>query len=149
MLTDALLHGFLNATFDDLRKIVMSRLGVFQMDFSQASAAIPPLRLEIKQDAKPVHINIRKYSDSRRRSLRKIVGKLLDAGLVYPNLTSKSWCAPHLVAKPGPAEWRFTVDLGPVNRYKYALHFPLPLIEADLDKDAGAKMFCDLDMTHR
>lgn len=40
------------------------------------------------------------------------------------------------------------MDLGPVNRYIYELHFPLPLIQADLEKAAGAKLFCELDMTH-
>lgn len=148
MLKDALVQGFPHNRFDDLRKTVMARLGVFRTDFSQSSAPIPPLRLELKPDAKPVHVKIRKYSDSQRRFLRKLVDKLLDAGLVYPNPASKWSCAPHLVPKPGPAKWRFTVDLRPVNRYTYALHFPMPLIEAELAKAAGAKIFCEFDMTH-
>ena len=89
ILTDALVQGFPKARFDDLRKTVMARLGVFRTDFSRTSASIPPLRLELKPDAKLVHVKIIKYSDSQRRFLRKLVGNLLDAGLVYPNPTSK------------------------------------------------------------
>lgn len=42
---------------------------------------------------------------------------------------------------------RFTVDLRLVNRYIYALHLTLPLIEVELDKAGGAKIFCKFDMT--
>lgn len=146
-MADASAQGFPKARFDDLREIVLSRIGVFRTDFSQSSASIPPLRLELKSDAKPVHVKIRKYSDSQRKFLRKLVEKLLDAGLNYPNPTSKWSCAPHLVPKPGPAEWRFTVDLRHVNKSTYALNFPLLFIDAELDKAAGAQMFCEFDMT--
>ena len=148
MLRNALAEGFPKNRFDDLRKIIMARLGVFRTDFSQSSASIPPLKLELKPDAKPVHVKIRKYSDSERKFLRNLVGKLLDAGLIYANPNSKWSCAPHLVHKPGPAEWRFTVDLRPVNKYTYVLHFPMPLIEAELDKASGAKFFCEVDLIH-
>lgn len=126
----------------------MARLGKFRTDFSQSFANMPPLKLELKLDGKPVHVKIRKHSDSLRSFLRKLVGKLLDAGLVYPNLTSKWSCAPQLEPKARPPEWRFSVDIHPVNTYTYALHFPLPLKEAELEKSAGVKLFCEFDMTH-
>lgn len=126
----------------------MARLIVFRTDFSKSSAAIPPLKLELKRDEKTPHVNIRKYSDSQRRFLRKIVGKLLDAGLLYPNTTSKWSCALHLLPEPGPTERRLTVDLRPSNRYTFPLHFPLALIEEELDKAAGATIFFEFDMIH-
>lgn len=91
---------------------------------------------------------MRKYSDRKRGFFQELVGKLLDTALVYRNPTSKWSCAPHLVPKPGPAKWSFTVDLQPVSRYTYALHFPLPLIEAEFENAVGAEMFCEFDMTH-
>lgn len=116
ILTNALGQGLTQARFDDQRKIVMAQLGVFFTDLSQSAVAITPLKLELKPYAKPVDVKIGNYSDSHRRFLRKLVGKLLDAGLIYPNPTSKWSCAPHLVPKPGPAELRLTVDLRPINR---------------------------------
>lgn len=78
MLADALAQGFPKARFDDLRKIILARLDVFRTDFSQSAATILPLRLELKAITKPVHVKIRKYSDSQRQLLRKLVVKLLD-----------------------------------------------------------------------
>lgn len=89
----------------------MARFSVFQTGFSLSSASIPPLRLGLKPDAKPVHVKLSKYSESQRKFLSKFVGRLLEAGLVYPNPNAKWSCAPHFVLKPGPGEWRFTVDL--------------------------------------
>lgn len=83
MLSDASAQGFPQTRFECLRKIVMARIEVFRTDFSQPSASIPPLRLELKPDAKPVHVKIRKYSDSQKKFLRKLFDKLLEAGLVY------------------------------------------------------------------
>lgn len=88
MSTDALAQGLTNAWFEDLRKIVMAKLGVFCTDFSQSSANMLPLKSELKQDAKLVHVKIRKYRNSQRRFLQKMAKKLPDACLVYSNPTS-------------------------------------------------------------
>lgn len=63
MLTDASVQRFTKARFDDLQKIVMSRLAVFRTNFWHSLASSPPLRLEIKPCTKHVHAKIRKYSD--------------------------------------------------------------------------------------
>ena len=61
---DAFSQGFPEERFDDLRKIIMDVLGVFCNDFSQLAAEIPPLKVELKPDAKSIHVNISNYSDS-------------------------------------------------------------------------------------
>lgn len=148
MLSDALRKRFQKYRFNGLRQIVMERFDVFGTDYSQSSASIPLLRLELKPDTKPVHVKIRKYSENQRQFLRNLVAKLLEAGFVYPNPTSKWSCAPHLVSNPEPAECSFTVNLRPVNRCTYSFHLPMPLTEAELDKASGAKRFSEFDMTH-
>lgn len=149
MLTDALAQGFPRARFDDLRKLVLVRINVFRTTFSKGEPAkIPPLELHLKANAKPVQVKLRKYNNSQRRFLTKLVSKLLEANLIYANPSSRWACAPHLVPKPGPAEWRFTVDLRPVNCQTHPQAFPLPLVEVELEKASGAKHFSEFDMIH-
>lgn len=78
----------------------------------------------------------------------KLVGMVLEVCLVYPNPAAKCSGAPNLVPKPEPAEWRFAADLRPVNMYTPTLHFLMPLIEAELNKGSGVKVFRKFDMKH-
>lgn len=89
MSSDALAQCLPIARFHNLRMIVMERIWVFRIDFSQSSASIPSLRLEIKPEEKPVHVKMRRESNCRKKYLRTLVYKLLEAGLVYPNPPSK------------------------------------------------------------
>lgn len=118
VLADALAQEAAKACFDDLRKIVMVKLGVFWTDFSQSSASLPPLRLELKPDAKHVQVKVRKYSDSQWNCTRKIGGRLLEDGLVYPIPTA------------------------------LALHLPLSLTETEVERSSAAKIFCKFDMIY-
>lgn len=74
--------------------------------------------------------------------------KLLDVGHVYRNPTARWASAPHLVPKPGPAEWRFTGDLRNVNRYTIPIKHPLPVLDTELQKSANCRIFARFDMTH-
>lgn len=148
VLADALSQAFRLESFHDPRKIIMAPLGLFRISFSQSAAAIPPLKLEHKTDAKPVQFKILNYSKSKRSFLRKFVWKRLDVNLIYCKPTSKWSYAPHPVSKPGSAEWRFTRVLRPINMYTFAEHFRMPLIDEKFDKVAGMKIFCEFDITH-
>lgn len=149
MFTDALIAGFPKTRFDELKQIVMKRVNVFRTTFSRGNGAnIAPLKLELKPNAKPVIVKLRRYSESQKRFLRKLVDRLLDANLIYSNSSSKWACAPHLVPKNGPDEWRFTVDLRPVNSQTFAQAFPMPVLEMELTKASGCSHFAEFDMTH-
>lgn len=50
--------------------------------------------------------------------------------------------------KPGPVQWRFTVDLRPKNRYTVPQIFTLPIIEHELSKASGAKIFANFELSH-
>lgn len=89
MLADALTQRFTKSRFHDLQDIVMTRLRVFNMDCSESSASILSLRLKLKLDTTLVHVKCFKYSNSHRQFLCKLVARLLDDGLIYPNRTSK------------------------------------------------------------
>ena len=58
---------------------------------------------------------------------------------MYSNPKSKWAAAPLLVPKPGPARYRFTVDLRPVNKYTVQHSHPMPIVEFELTKLAKSK----------
>ena len=95
----------------------------------------------MKPDSSTIQVKLRKYSDSQRKFLKTLTDKLLEMDLIYRNTTSKWGCAPHLVRKPEPEEWRFTVVIRPVNKMTYPIKFPLPNMEHELDKAKGARHY--------
>jgi Reverse transcriptase (RNA-dependent DNA polymerase)/RNase H-like domain found in reverse transcriptase len=67
--------------------------------------------------------------------------------MAYRNPNS-SWCsAPLLVPKPGPSQFRFTVDLRPVNKQTVPQAWPMPHIESELSKVRGATCFATFDLS--
>jgi hypothetical protein len=74
-------------------------------------------------------VRVRRYSQEQRDFLARFVSELDAAGMVYRNPRA-AWCsAPLLVPKPGPAHFRFTVDLRPVNKQTVPLSWPMPHVE--------------------
>lgn len=112
------------------------------------SPSIPLLRLVLKSNAKHVDVKIRNYSDSQRKLMRKLAGRQLEAGQVYPDPAAEWSCASHLGPKPGPAVWRFIVDLRAVSRYKLSFHFSMLLIKVELDRPTKAEVFCKFDVAN-
>lgn len=60
MLTNTLIQNFPRKRFDDLHNIVMARLDIFRMYFPRSSPKLPAVKLDLKPDAKPFHVKIRK-----------------------------------------------------------------------------------------
>lgn len=58
ILSDALVQYFVHARSDDLQKLVMTRVGMYSIYFSQSLASTAPLRLQLKPDTKPIHVKI-------------------------------------------------------------------------------------------
>jgi hypothetical protein len=91
-------------------------------------ARLPPLVINLKPDSAPVRVRLRRYSQEQRDFLARFVSQLEAAGMVYRNPRA-AWCsAPLLVTKPGPAQFRFTVDLRPVNKQTVPCSWPMPHI---------------------
>lgn len=65
----------------------------------------------------------------QERVLFDMVKKFVYHGMTYPNLGSAWPCAPLLASKPGPAQFQFTVDLLPVNRFTGKHKYPMPNIK--------------------
>lgn len=68
-------------------------------------------------------------------------------GMIYANPSSKWACVPLVVPKPGPAQWRFTVDLRPVKKSTVPFAFQMPVVDQELTKVAKSKYYCGVDFT--
>lgn len=80
--------------------------------------------------------------------MTKVIDKLIRHGIMYCN-PSFSWTnAPHNFAKPGPAEWYFTVELGLVSKYTIPYQFLMQVIEHKPGKTARFKKIPNVDFTH-
>lgn len=79
--------------------------------------------------------------------MRKLMDELKKKGMVYENLSSKWACAPLVVPKAGPAQWRFTVDLRPVNKFTILFAFQMPVVDEELPKLAKSKQYCNVNFT--
>lgn len=67
MLAEALVTGFPKARFDELQRIVMDRVNELCTTFLKGKRAIiPPLKLELESDSKPVIVKLRRYNESQR-----------------------------------------------------------------------------------
>lgn len=146
---DASDSGFTPAKLPELKEIVSTHMDIFRTSFSSGPpAGFPPLKIDLAPNAVPVLVRLRNYSQAQRNFLSRTVSKLVKCGMAYPNPTSPWASAPLLVAKPGPAEFRFTVDLRPVNCFTIKHQFPMPNIEQELSKTADSECFSNFEMSH-
>jgi len=149
MLKQAEDNGLKGKHLHRLQKMVMDNVDIFRVGLSSGPAAdITPLKIDLTADAKPIRVKLRNYSRDQRDFLNDFVGNLERKGMVYPNPSSPWACAPLLVPKDAPSRFRFTVDLRPVNRFTVKYQYPMPDIEVELSKLAGAKYFGTFDFSH-
>lgn len=128
-------NGFPTHMFSRLRDIVYFSHEAFRVAFSSGPPEkMTPLKIDLTSDATPVKVRLRNYSVEQREFLQSTVENLTDAGVVYPNHSTCWASAPLLVAKPGPAKFRFKVDLSSVNRYTCLHNFPMPHLGQELTK---------------
>ena len=109
---------------------------------------VPPMKIEFEADEKPVKVLQRTYSPQQTAFLKKKIDELQRLGFIYRNPTSKWACAPLIVPKDGPEEFRFTTDLRPVNVQTKKNLWPMPHPDAMFAKLIGAKFFFLLDFLH-
>lgn len=80
--------------------------------------------------------------------MSEMVSNLTKCGMIYLNPTSPWASASLLVPKPGPAKFRFAVDLRPVTRFTIEHQFPMPIIEQELLKPSGYTVYATFDLSH-
>ena len=132
-----------------LERMLRSNTNIFRTSLSSGPPAdVEPLRVELVHDAQPVKVRLRNYSPAQRQFLDKFMKDLIRCNMVFPNPSSKWASAPLLVPKAGSANFRFTVDLRPVNKYTLHYHYPMPNIEQQLNRLDGSRVFATFDLSH-
>lgn len=141
-------EGFPEEHWEELQKVVWDHAPAFRTSFSSTPAKVEPLRINLKPEAQPVRVKLRNYSATQREFMANLVSELMRHGLVYPNPKSCWSSAPLIVPKPGPARFRFTVDLRPVNRFTTQHQYPMPILEQELTKLADSRFYANFDFVH-
>ena len=142
-------NGILAEDATAIDEVIEEHIDLFRTSFSSGPPAkVRPLRIELTPDARPVKVRLRNYSEEQREFLSDMVAKLVRNGMAFPNPTSAWACAPLLVPKPGPARFRFTVDLRPVNKFTVKHQYPVPNLDHELTKLGGSRYFATFDLSH-
>jgi hypothetical protein len=95
-----------------LRQMVTECKDVFKLKLgADPPANVKPLVIKLRDGAEPVRMSARKYALPQLKFMRDKIHKLEELGLVYKN-TGAEWAIPTLILpKPGPDQYRMTVDL--------------------------------------
>ena len=149
MINQATNNGLPPESVPTLRQLVHDFEDIWSSSLQAGPPAnVPPLVINLRSDAVPVRVRSRCYSQDKRDFLARFVAQLEAAGMIYRNPRA-AWCsAPLLVPKPGPAQFRFTVDLRPVNKQTVPCSWPMPHVESELARLRGTTCFASFDLSH-
>ena len=106
------------------------------------------MKIRLKQDAKPVRVNLRRYSPPQKAFLQRKIDELLKLGIIYKNPESQWACAPLIIPKQGPEKFRFTVDLRPVNSQTKSYTWPMPHLDDAMQELAKSTCYATIDLCH-
>lgn len=106
------------------------------------------MHIELTPDAQPVRVRFCNYAQEMREFMKTFVSNLVRCGMAYFNPTSPFACAPLLVPKPGPAKFRFTVDLHLLNKYTVRHQLLMQNLEHELSDLGGCKYFATFNVSH-
>jgi hypothetical protein len=105
---------------------------------------VKPLVIKLRDGAEPVRMTARKYAPPQRKFMRDKTRKLEELGLVYKNIGAEWASSPLIFPKPGPDQYRMTVDLSVPNASTRPTTWTLPKLQDDLHDLHGSE-FATLD----
>jgi Reverse transcriptase (RNA-dependent DNA polymerase) len=146
LITSAEQAGMSTDGVQSLRQLVIECKDVFRLKIdADPPANVKPLVIELRDGAEPVRMSARKYAPPQLKFMRDKIRELEELGLVYKN-TEAEWASPPLILpKPGPDQYRMTVDLRVPNALTKPTAWPMPKIQAELHDLHGSEVFATLD----
>lgn len=130
------------------REVLLAATGYFSRFFLQRSGAnIKPLKIDLTVDSLPTRVNLCNYSKEQQEFIAQFTKNLIRCDMAYSNPTASWASVPLLVRKPGPANFRFTVDLRPINKFTVKQQYPMPNLENELTKLNKASCFAKFDLS--
>jgi hypothetical protein len=105
---------------------------------------VKPLVIKLRDGTEPVRMSARKYAPPQLKFMRDKIRELEELGLVYKN-TGAEWASPPLILpKPGPDQYRMTVDLRVPNASTKPNARPMLNLEDELHDLHGSEVFATL-----
>lgn len=95
-------------------------------------------------DTEPIVYRPYKLSHSEREEVRIMVDELLKYDIIQES--QSPYASPVLLVKKKTGDKRLCVDYRALNKKTIKQHYPLPRIEDQIDRLAGNKFFCALDL---
>jgi hypothetical protein len=108
-------------------------------------ANVKPLVIKMRDGAEPVRMSACKNAPPQLKFMRDKIRELEELGLVYKN-TGAEWASlPLILSKPGPDQYRITVDLRVPNALTKPTAWPMPNLQDELQDLHGSEKFATLD----
>jgi Reverse transcriptase (RNA-dependent DNA polymerase) len=129
-----------------LRQLVTECKDVFRLKLgTNLPANVEPLVIKLRDGAEPVRLSARKYAPPQLKFMRDKIHELEEMGLVFKN-TRAEWASPSLILpKPGPDQYRMTVDLRVPNASTKPTAWPMFNLQDKLHDLHGSEVFATLD----
>jgi hypothetical protein len=110
-----------------LRQLVTECKDVFRIKLgADPPANVKPLVIKLRDGAEPVRMSARKYAPPQLKFMRDKKRELEEMGLVYKNTEAERASPPLVLPKPGPDQYRMTVDLRVPNVSTKPTSWPMP-----------------------
>lgn len=121
---------------------------LFEKEYLQPERPkVPAVDAELKlalKEHQPFSMVPRRLSCVERDILRKLLNDLLERGII--RASESEYSSPVVLVKKKNGEYRMCIDYRTLNKYFVCSHYPLPLIEDQLDVMADKKYFTLLDL---
>lgn len=135
-------------TSEDINPIFSELLTEYSNIFEQPKQ-LPPHRFHdhkiiLKKGTHPVNVRPYRYLALQKDIIEKIIGEMLEAGVVRPSQSPYS--SPIVLVKKKDGSWRLCVDYRQLNKHTVTDKFPIPVIEELLDELHGAEFFSKMDL---
>ena len=141
-------NGLSEVLHDKLNNLCSTYQGIFALKLgNQPPAKFAPMKIDLKHDADPVRARPRPVSVDKKIFIRTQTDAMMKYGSAYKNNASE-WSHPvHIVPKPGPAQFRFTVDLREGNSRQKTFSWPMPHLESVIQSFADKNFFATFDLS--
>jgi hypothetical protein len=134
-------------------RVILSRVTKWEKVLAREDELLPATgRVEhtiVLTDERPVWIPHRRYPHAQLDVIRKELKKLMDGGIIQPSKSpynSPLWVVPKSPGPDGQPRYRLVVDYRALNKKTKPDKYPLPHLEAMLDRMGGARYFSTLDL---
>jgi hypothetical protein len=103
--------------------------------------------VELKANVVPVRKRLRRYPPRQAAFLAHYCAELERQGYVQKTHRAQWIAAPNIVPKPGPSQFRLTVDSRPINRATVPIIWSMPHLESALASFRGATCFAKVNLS--